>query len=158
MPFEAKDAGYRVAFTEPKFGSAIIKSLGGTRGIRFAGAAMRNLNKMLLILVCCTIVPASVQSRAGNLMLGGDFAVDYGQGQRYANPEPEEFHSTPPQPYLSTSPQSFVLITDRHDFHNSRWPTVVDAKPRVFIRSYNPVVGVYVDTEVIDPTCILNPP
>jgi hypothetical protein len=112
---------------------------------------MRNLNRMLLILASCTIVAAGVQSQTTT-----SSAADYGQDQDFANPEPLPFRSTPPQSYRSTSPQSFLLITDRHVFHNSQLPIVIDATPRVFIRTYNPDVGSYVDTEVHDPRCLMS--
>lgn len=108
---------------------------------------MRKLNRMLPILACCTAVAAVVQSGT---------ASDYGQDPSYANPEPLPFRSTPPPPYQSTSPQRFILIPDRHVFHNSLLPIAIDTTPRVFIRTYDPDVGSYVDTEIPDSTCVMS--
>lgn len=123
---------------------------------------MRNRN--LLLFVCCATVASSVQSQStdngpANPMLARDLgneALYYGQDQGFFQPEPLVYRSSPPRPYLSTSPQRFVPIPDRHDFHNARLPTATDEKPRVLIRSYNPELGVSVDTEVIDPACLMS--
>ncbi len=78
----------------------------------------------------------------------GDY---YGQTQDpYDTSEPMAYSSPPPTPYTSTSPQEFDVISDEHDFSDSRLPAVGDTRPRVLIRTYDPQVGVFVDTEVTD--------
>ena len=57
---------------------------------------------------------------------------------------------------LPYSPQKdFIPISSQHEFSDSRLPTVADATVRVFIRTYDAERGVYVNQEVIDPTCLL---
>lgn len=79
----------------------------------------------------------------------------YGADQPFAHPSPPSLSTVPPGSYISTSPQDFIPIASQHDFSDSRLPTVADATVRVFIRSYDEERGVYVNEEVVDPTCLL---
>ncbi|MGE8186461.1 hypothetical protein [Pseudomonas sp. NPDC086278] len=79
----------------------------------------------------------------------------YGADQPFAHPVPPSISTVPPGSYISTSPQNFIPIASQHDFTDSRLPTVADASVRVFIRSYDAVHGVYVNEEVLDPSCVL---
>jgi hypothetical protein len=79
----------------------------------------------------------------------------YGADQPFAHPVPPSMSMVPPGSYIPTAPQDFIPISSQHDFHDSRLPTVADATVRVFIRSYDQQRGVYVNEEVLDPTCLL---
>ncbi|MGE8182269.1 MULTISPECIES: hypothetical protein [Pseudomonas] len=79
----------------------------------------------------------------------------YGADQPFAHPVPPSLSTVPPRSYIPTAPQDFIPIASQHEFHDSILPTVADASVRVFIRSYDPVRGVYVNQEVLDPTCVL---
>lgn len=79
----------------------------------------------------------------------------YGADQPFAHPVPPSLSAVPPGSYIPTAPQDFIPISSQHEFYDSRLPTVADATVRVFIRSYDQVRGVYVNEEVLDPTCLL---
>ncbi|MBK5354750.1 hypothetical protein JFU37_19920 [Pseudomonas sp. TH41] len=79
----------------------------------------------------------------------------YGADQPFAHPAPPSLSIVPPGSYIPTSPQNFIPIASQHDFYDSRLPTVADASVRVFIRTYDAEHGVYVNEEVLDPTCLL---
>lgn len=79
----------------------------------------------------------------------------YGDNQPFAHPVPPTLSTVPPRSYIPTAPQNFIPISSEHVFSDSRLPTVADATVRVFIRSYDPELGVYVNEEVVDPTCLL---
>lgn len=79
----------------------------------------------------------------------------YGADQPFAHPSPPSISTVPPGSYISRSPQDFIPIASQHEFSDSRLPTIADASVRVFIRSYDPERGVYVNEEVSDPTCLL---
>jgi len=79
----------------------------------------------------------------------------YGENQPFAHPVPPTLSTVPPRSYIPTPPPDFIPIASQHEFSDSRLPTVADATVRVFIRSYDPDLGVYVNEEVIDPTCLL---
>ena len=81
--------------------------------------------------------------------------IYYGADQPFAHPSPPSISTVPPGSYISTSPQDFIPIASQHEFTDSRLPTIADASVRVFIRSYDPQRGVYVNEEVLDPTCLL---
>ena len=53
------------------------------------------------------------------------------------------------------SARDFIPVSSEHVFSDSRLPTVADATVRVFIRSYDPERGVYVNQEVLDPSCMM---
>ncbi|MCP1501060.1 hypothetical protein J2Y86_005767 [Pseudomonas migulae] len=79
----------------------------------------------------------------------------YGENQPFAHPVPPTLSTVPPRSYIPTAPPDFIPIASQHEFSDSRLPTVADATVRVFIRSYDAERGVYVNEEVIDPTCLL---
>ncbi|QAY92886.1 hypothetical protein [Pseudomonas sp. ACM7] len=79
----------------------------------------------------------------------------YGADQPFAHPVPPSLSTVPPGSYIPTAPQDFTPISSQHEFYDSRLPTVADATVRVFIRSYDQQRGVYVNEEVLDPTCLL---
>ncbi|AKV08143.1 hypothetical protein B723_17710 [Pseudomonas fluorescens NCIMB 11764] len=79
----------------------------------------------------------------------------YGENQPFAHPVPPTLSTVPPRSYIPTPPPDFIPIASQHEFSDSRLPTVADATVRVFIRSYDAERGVYVNEEVIDPTCLL---
>jgi hypothetical protein len=79
----------------------------------------------------------------------------YGADQPFAHPVPPSLSMVPPGSYIPTAPQDFIPISSQHEFYDSRLPTVADATVRVFIRSYDQQRGVYVNEEVVDPTCLL---
>ncbi|MHC8339918.1 hypothetical protein [Pseudomonas sp. HLT2-19-2] len=78
----------------------------------------------------------------------------YGADQPFAHPVPPSLSTVPPGSYIPTAPQDFIPISSQHEFYDSRLPTVADAAVRVFIRSYDQERGVYVNEEVLDPTCL----
>ncbi|VVO17812.1 hypothetical protein [Pseudomonas fluorescens] len=79
----------------------------------------------------------------------------YGENQPFAHPVPPSLSTVPPRSYIPTAPKEFIPIASQHVFYDSRLPTVADATVRVFIRSYDAERGVYVNEEVLDPTCML---
>jgi hypothetical protein len=79
----------------------------------------------------------------------------YGADQPFAHPVPPSLSTVPPGSYIPTAPQDFIPISSQHEFYDSRLPTVADATVRVFVRSYDQQRGVYVNEEVLDPTCLL---
>lgn len=81
--------------------------------------------------------------------------IYYGPNQPFAHPAPPTLNTLPPRPYTSTTPQDFTPIASEHVFYDSQLPTVADATVRVFIRSYDPERGIYVNDEVLDPTCLM---
>jgi len=79
----------------------------------------------------------------------------YGDDQPFAHPASPSLSTVPPGSYIPTAPQDFIPISSQHEFSDSRLPTIADATVRVFIRTYDAERGVYVNQEVIDPTCLL---
>jgi hypothetical protein len=79
----------------------------------------------------------------------------YGADQPFAHPVPPSLSTVPPGSYIPTAPGDFIPIASQHDFSDSRLPTVADATVRVFVRSYDSQRGVYVNEEVLDPSCLL---
>ncbi|MEJ5056558.1 MULTISPECIES: hypothetical protein [unclassified Pseudomonas] len=78
----------------------------------------------------------------------------YGADQPFAHPSPPSINTVPPGAYIPTSPGDFIPVSSEHVFSDSQLPTVADATIRVFIRFYDPERGVYVNQEVVDPTCM----
>jgi hypothetical protein len=64
--------------------------------------------------------------------------------------------TVPPGSYIPTEPGDFIPVSSEHVFSDSRLPTVADTTVRVFIRSYDPERGVYVNQEVVDPSCMMS--
>ncbi|MGF6125030.1 hypothetical protein QF019_000219 [Pseudomonas frederiksbergensis] len=81
--------------------------------------------------------------------------IYYGPNQPFARPAPPTLSSVPPRTYIPSAPQDFIPIASEHVFYDSQLPTVADANVRVFIRSYDPERGIYVNDEVLDPSCLL---
>lgn len=111
---------------------------------------MRNPGWMVLLLLFCTPVTADDSMGPDNTA-----NADANQGPFFIDAQTPTLYSTPAIPYADTSPQNFVLIAGPHVFHDSQLPTVGDGKVRVYRRSYNPQLGVYVDQEVRDPACVM---
>ncbi|VEF10395.1 Uncharacterised protein [Pseudomonas fluorescens] len=101
-----------------------------------------------LLLTGCLL--AATQAQA----LDSNFAY-YGPNQPFAHPAPYSLRATPPKSYDDAAPQDFVVIADDHVFYDSQLPTVADATVRVFIRTYDAERGIYVNDEVLDPSCLL---
>ena len=81
--------------------------------------------------------------------------IYYGDNQPFAHPAPPSLSTVPPRTYIPTPPRDFIPIASEHVFTDSRLPTVADSSVRVFIRTYDVERGVYVNEEVVDPTCLL---
>jgi hypothetical protein len=107
---------------------------------------MQTLKRLLL--PCCLLAAAQAHALDSNFNY-------YGPSQPFAHPAPPSFSALPPRDYEDTAPQDFIVIPDRHVFHDSQLPTVADATVRVFVRSYDPQRGIYVNDEVLDPSCLL---
>jgi hypothetical protein len=80
----------------------------------------------------------------------------YGADQPFAHPAPLSMSIVPPGSYIPTAPGEFIPVSSEHVFSDSRLPTVADATVRVFIRSYDPERGVYVNQEVENPSCMMS--
>ncbi|MGP6426199.1 MULTISPECIES: hypothetical protein [Pseudomonas] len=101
-----------------------------------------------LLLSACLLAATQAQALDSNFNY-------YGADQPFAHPAPPSLSAQPPRPFDDTPPQDFIVIPDRHVFHDSQLPTVADATVRVFIRTYDAERGIYVNDEVLDPTCVL---
>jgi hypothetical protein len=111
---------------------------------------MIRLDPKLLALLCCLGFAAT-----GHAAEARYDSPDYSLPPIFSDPEPQPLGSAPPQPYEPAMPENFVVISEPHDFANSRVPVLADQQLRVFIRTYDRQRGVYVDSEVPDPTCML---
>jgi hypothetical protein len=122
----------------------------------FAGVAMKKTDLTLLFALSLTALTGAQAD--DTLTPTTDYSSEfnyYGADQPFAHPVPPSLSTVPPRSYIPTAPQDFIPIASQHEFHDSILPTVADASVRVFIRSYDPVRGVYVNQEVLDPTCVL---
>ncbi|MDQ3203686.1 MAG: hypothetical protein M3Q94_16235 [Pseudomonadota bacterium] len=112
-----------------------------------------------LTLLLAFALSATTTAHAGESPpLTTDYSSDiiyYGDKQPFAHPAPPSLSTVPPRTYIPTAPQDFIPIASEHVFTDSRLPTVADTSVRVFIRSYDVERGVYVNEEVVDPTCLL---
>ncbi|MFP3678077.1 hypothetical protein SB725_13240 [Pseudomonas sp. SIMBA_041] len=111
---------------------------------------------LMLLTVCLTL--ASAAHADDSLTPTTDYSSEfnyYGADQPFAHPVPPSMNIIPPGSYIPTSPQTFVPVSSQHVFSDSRSPTIADASTRVFIRTYDAEHGVYVNEEVLDPTCLL---
>ncbi|MGV8890724.1 MAG: hypothetical protein ACOH2P_22370 [Pseudomonas sp.] len=117
---------------------------------------MKKTDLTLLFALCLT---ATTGAHADDsLTPTSDYSSEfnyYGADQPFAHPVPPSLSTEPPGSYIPTAPQDFIPISSQHEFYDSRLPTVADATVRVFIRSYDQERGVYVNEEVLDPTCLL---
>ncbi|WP_339451301.1 hypothetical protein [Pseudomonas sp. EA_5y_Pfl2_R50] len=107
---------------------------------------MQNLARLLL--TGCLLAATQAQALDSNF-------IYYGPNQPFAHPAPYSLNATPPRPYEDTAPPDFVVIPGDHEFYDSQLPTVADATVRVFIRTYDAERGIYVNDEVLDPSCLL---
>ena len=109
---------------------------------------MSKLLLTLMMLTCALMFEAAAQAQ---------FATpDAAPASMFADPEPQPLGSVAPQPYESAAPADFVVVSASHDFYNSRLPVVADRRLRVFVRTYDASRGVYMDTEVPEPQCLLS--
>ena len=114
---------------------------------------MNKTDLMLAFAVCLTTA-----AQAEDLTPTTDYSSGfnyYGDNQPFAHPVPPSLSTVPPRSYIPTAPREFIPIASQHVFHDSILPTVADATVRVFIRSYDAERGVYVNEEVLDPSCML---
>lgn len=114
-------------------------------------------NDLRLLFALCLITTAGAHAD-DSLTPTSDYSSEfnyYGADQPFAHPVPPSLNTVPPGSYIPTAPQDFIPISSQHEFYDSRLPTVADATVRVFIRSYDQQRGVYVNEEVLDPTCLL---
>ena len=116
---------------------------------------MKKTDLTLLFALCLT---ATGLQAADELTPTSDYSSEfnyYGADQPFAHPVPPTLSAVPPGSYIPTAPQDFIPLSSQHEFYDSRLPTVADATVRVFIRAYDQQRGVYVNEEVLDPTCLL---
>lgn len=116
-----------------------------------------NTTVQTLLLACCltATVAQADDSPMQTEQSSSEFNY-YGGDQPFAHPAPPSLSTVPPGSYIPTSPQTFIPVSSEHVFSDSRLPTVADATVRVFIRTYDEARGVYVNQEVLDPTCMLS--
>ncbi|WP_085718901.1 hypothetical protein [Pseudomonas sp. B28(2017)] len=117
---------------------------------------MKKADLTLLLAVCLS---ATAVARADDLPATTDYSSEfnyYGADQPFAHPVPPSLSSVPPGTYIPTAPGDFIPVSSDHVFYDSRLPTVADATVRVFVRSYDPEHGVYVNQEVENPGCMLS--
>jgi hypothetical protein len=120
------------------------------------GVAMKKTDLTLLFTVCLVVTNAAHAD--DRLTPTTDYSSEfqyYGADQPFAHPAPPSMSIIPPGSYIPTSPKEFIPISSEHVFYDSQLPTLADASVRVFIRTYDAVHGVYVNEEVLDPSCTL---
>lgn len=116
---------------------------------------MNTIERTLLLALCLTAASAQGDDSLMQTEQSTSEFSYYGTDQPFAHPAPPSLSTVPPGAYISSSPQDFIPISSQHEFSDSRLPTVADATVRVFIRTYDEERGVYVNQEVLDPTCML---
>jgi len=117
------------------------------------------MNKTDLTLLLAFCLSVSAAARADDFPNTTDYSSEfnyYGTDQPFAHPSPPSMNIIPPGSYIPTAPGDFIPVSSQHVFTDSRLPTVADATVRVFIRSYDPERGVYVNQEVENPDCMLS--
>ncbi|WP_309675535.1 hypothetical protein [Pseudomonas sp.] len=117
---------------------------------------MKTTDPRLLLALC--LITTTGANADDSLTPTTDYSSEfnyYGADQPFAHPVPPSLSTVPPGSYIPTAPQDFIPISSQHEFYDSRLPTVADATVRVFVRSYDQQRGVYVNEEVLDPTCLL---
>lgn len=130
-------------------------TLGKCAKTDFAGVAMNKTEQTLLFALCLTV--ATCVQADDSLMQTDQANTEfhyYGSDQPFAHPSPPSINTVPPGSYIPTAPGDFIPVSSEHVFSDSRLPTVADTTVRVFIRSYDPERGVYVNQEVLDPSCM----
>ena len=117
---------------------------------------MNMIEQPLLLALCLTAATCALadDSPMQTEQSSSEFNY-YGSDQPFAHPAPPSLSTVPPGSYIPSSPQTFTPVSSEHVFYDSRLPTVADATVRVFIRTYDSERGVYVNQEVLDPTCML---
>lgn len=117
---------------------------------------MNKTEQTLLLALCLT---AATTVLADDSLMQTDQANTefhyYGADQPFVHPSPPSINTVPPGSYIPTAPGDFIPVSSEHVFSDSRLPTVADTTVRVFIRSYDPERGVYVNQEVLDPSCMM---
>ena len=117
---------------------------------------MKHTDLTLLFALCLTVTTGAHAQQTLTLTTADSSEFQYyGENQPFAHPVPPSLSTVPPRAYIPTPPLDFIPIASQHEFSDSRLPTVADATVRVFIRVYDAERGVYVNEEVIDPTCLL---
>jgi hypothetical protein len=116
---------------------------------------MNKTNLTLLLAVCLSATAVAHADDMPTTNYSSEFNY-YGTDQPFANPVPPSMSIVPPGSYIPTAPGEFIPVSSEHVFYDSRLPTVADATVRVFIRSYDPEHGVYVNQEVENPGCVLS--
>ncbi|MGF6201453.1 hypothetical protein [Pseudomonas laurylsulfatiphila] len=117
------------------------------------------MNKTDLTLLLAFCLSVSAAARADDFPNTTDYSSEfnyYGTDQPFAHPSPPSMNIIPPGSYIPTAPGDFIPVSSQHVFTDSRLPTVADATVRVFIRSYDPERGVYVNQEVENPGCLMS--
>ncbi|NUU38686.1 hypothetical protein [Pseudomonas sp. C2B4] len=116
---------------------------------------MNTIEQTLLLALCLTAACAQADDSPMQTEQSSSEFNYYGADQPFAHPAPPSLSTVPPGSYIPTSPQTFTPVSSEHVFYDSQLPTVADATVRVFIRTYDSERGVYVNQEIIDPTCML---
>ena len=114
---------------------------------------MNKTNLTLLLAVCLSATAVAHADDMPTTNYSSEFNY-YGADQPFAHPVPPSISIVPPGSYIPTAPREFIPVSSEHVFYDSRLPTVADATVRVFIRSYDPERGVYVNQEVENPGCM----
>ncbi|WP_223448003.1 MULTISPECIES: hypothetical protein [Pseudomonas] len=112
---------------------------------------MKKTDLTLLLAVCLSATAVADDFPTTNYSSEFNY---YGADQPFAHPVPPSMNIIPPGSYIPTAPGEFIPVSSEHVFSDSRLPTVADATVRVFIRSYDPERGVYVNQEVENPGCM----
>ncbi|POF39317.1 hypothetical protein B0D71_26545 [Pseudomonas laurylsulfativorans] len=116
---------------------------------------MKKTDLMLVLAVSLSAPPVVHADDMPTTNYNSEFNY-YGADQPFAHPVPQSMSTVPPGSYIPTAPGDFIPVSSEHVFSDSRLPTVADATVRVFIRSYDPERGVYVNQEVENPGCMLS--
>lgn len=116
---------------------------------------MNKTNLMLLLAVCLSATAVAHADDMPSTNYSSEFNY-YGADQPFAHPVPPSMSTVPPGSYIPTAPAEFTPVSSEHVFYDSRLPTVADATVRVFVRTYDPEHGVYVNQEVQDSGCVLS--
>ncbi|WP_223463543.1 MULTISPECIES: hypothetical protein [unclassified Pseudomonas] len=116
---------------------------------------MNKTNLTLLLAVCLSATAVAHADDMPTTNYSSEFNY-YGADQPFAHPVPPSMSTVPPGSYIPTAPGEFIPISSEHVFYDSRLPTVADATVRVFVRTYDPEHGVYVNQEVQDSGCVLS--
>ncbi|CAI8934688.1 Secreted protein [Pseudomonas sp. IT-196MI5] len=116
---------------------------------------MNKTNLTLLLAVCLSATAVANADDMPTTNYSSEFNY-YGADQPFAHPVPPSMSTVPPGSYIPSAPGEFIPVSSEHVFSDSRLPTVADATVRVFVRTYDPEHGVYVNQEVQDSGCVLS--